>query len=85
MIGQLADQLFTPEDQAGGVPLSEAQTAINQGRVEKERWYNRKDGTRLYGLSLTTTLHDEAGKLIGLLTVIRDLTTQKQAEEVLQL
>src|SRR5919199_5178465 len=84
IVGQLADCIFTPEDQRAGAPQQEAQTALRKGKAEDERWHIRQDGSRLYGSGMTTPLRDEAGMIIGLVKVMRDLTAQKLAEEALR-
>lgn len=84
IIGQSADSLFTPQDQAAGAPQQEAYKAFQEGRAENERWHVRKDGSRLYGSGMTTPLRNQDGTLLGLVKVMRDLTTQKQIEEELR-
>ena len=78
--GQLADLIYRAEDRRQGVPHHEAQQALTQGRAENERWHIRKDGSQLYGSGVVTPLLDETGRVVGLLKIMRDLTTQKQAE-----
>ena len=75
--------LYNPQDRQQGVPRLEAQTAIRVGHFDNERWHSRQDGSLFYGSGVVTPLHDESGSLIGLLKVMRDLTTQKRAEEAL--
>ena len=78
--GQLVDLIYRAEDRRQGVPHHEAQQALTQGRAENERWHIRKDGSQLYGSGVVTPLLDETGRVVGLLKIMRDLTTQKQAE-----
>lgn len=89
ILGQLSDVLYLPEDreQADGrpnVPQREAEKTLREGRADNERWHLRKNGTLLYGSGVVTPLRDEAGTIIGLVKVVRDLTRQKQAEETLR-
>lgn len=81
---QSADRLFTPEDQQQGVPQHEAQKAASEGAAENERWHLHQNGSRFYGSGVTTPLRNEAGSIVGLLKVMRNLTTQKRAEENLR-
>ena len=76
--------LYNPQDRQQGVPRMEAQTAIRVGRFDNERWHSRADGSLFYGSGVVTPLRDEAGSIVGLLKVMRDLTAQKRAEEALQ-
>ncbi|WP_439555325.1 GAF domain-containing protein [Dyadobacter sp.] len=84
ILGQPGEIFFVPEDRANGAPEFERRAAIENGRVENERWHLRKDGSRFYGSGVTTPLLDEDGNLIGLLKVLRDLTVQKQGEDALK-
>lgn len=84
IVGQPGEIFFVPEDRAKGAPGHEMEKAIQEGRAENERWHLRKNGSRFYGSGVTTPLVDEAGTVIGLLKVMRDLTVQKQAEDALR-
>ena len=63
---------------------------INAVFAEKQTWIgeliqHHKDGTRLHIVANVSYLRDEAGKPIGIVTVNRDVTDQKQlAKEVLE-
>jgi PAS domain S-box-containing protein len=59
--------------------------------IENEEEYNgrevvieRPDGSRLIGLAHASPIHDEAGKLIGAVNVVLNITRQKQAEQELK-
>ncbi|PKK34980.1 hypothetical protein BWI96_19310 [Siphonobacter sp. SORGH_AS_0500] len=84
IVGKPGEIFFVPEDRAEGAPEKERDMALLQGRAENERWHMRKDGTRFFGSGVTTPLLNEAGTIIGLLKVMRDLTSQKQAEDDLK-
>ncbi|WP_439555801.1 PAS domain S-box protein [Dyadobacter sp.] len=84
IVGQPGEIFFVPEDRAKGAPQTEKEKAISEGRAMNERWHLRKDGSRFYGSGVTTPLLDEAGNVIGLLKVMRDLTQQKQGEDALK-
>jgi len=81
IIGQSGDLLFTEEDRQNGTPQQEANEAIREGCAENERWHRRKDGSRVYGSGTTTLLRNEAGLMVGLVKIMRNLTRQKLAEE----
>jgi PAS domain S-box-containing protein len=85
IVGRPADVIFTPEDRASGRPEREAATALAEGRAENERWHLRKDGTRFWASGLAMPLRDpQAGpgaRPLGLLTVMRDRTEHRRAEE----
>ena len=85
IMGRSADVIFTPEDRAAGVPEREATTALGEGRAENERWHLRRDGTRFWASGLSMPLRDPAAgpdaPPLGLLTVMRDQTERRRAEE----
>jgi len=84
MIEQSGDLLFTPDDRATGAPEREADTAREGGRAANERWHMRKDGSRFYGSGSVTPLRDAAGRLLGFVKIMRDLTARQRAEEQLR-
>ncbi|NTU80762.1 MAG: PAS domain S-box protein [Chloroflexales bacterium] len=75
IVGQDAARLFTPEDQAAGVPAQEIQQALAAGRAEDERWHVRKDGSRFYACGVLTPMRDTTVR--GFAKVMRDLTDRK--------
>ena len=79
MIGQPVDQLFSPEDQANGVPAHECRVAHETGRFDNERWHLKKDGSRFWGSGLVMPLRGD-GSEPGCLKILRDLTTMHEAE-----
>lgn len=80
-IGQPAERFYTAEDIAGGVPARELQQALAAGRVEEDRWYVRKDGSRFWSGGITTALFGTDGTLRGFAKVMRDRTAERQAEQ----
>lgn len=80
-IGQPAERFYTPEDMAGGVLARELQQALATGRVEEDRWYLRKDGSRFWSGGVTTALFGADGGLRGFAKVMRDRTAERQAEQ----
>src|SRR3954468_19978427 len=48
IVGKSSFVLFTPEDQAAGIPQAELDVAIADGRANDDRWHLRKDGSRLW-------------------------------------
>src|SRR5690606_5809706 len=82
--GKYFGVLFTPEDQAAGVPERELQTAATTGRAEDTRWHIKKDGTRFFADGVTTAFRDKNGKLQGYGKIFHDVTRQKLADEALK-
>ena len=84
VLGQPGALVFTPEDRAQGAPEQELQQTLQRGRSEDERWQVRKDGSRFYASSLMSQIHDARGTAQGFVKVMRDLTRQKHADDILQ-
>jgi two-component system CheB/CheR fusion protein len=80
MLGQVLDRLFTPEDNARGVPADELRRAREDGRAEDERWHVRKDGSRFFCSGVTTPLMggSGSGKLYGYAKIARDQTARER-------
>jgi signal transduction histidine kinase len=54
-------------------------TAAAEGRVEREGWRVRKDGTRFWAHVVVDAIRGEDGSLIGFAKVTRDMTERKEA------
>lgn len=86
IIGQPAAIIFTPEDQATGIPAAEMAQAAAAGRAIDDRWHLRKNGSRFWGNGIMTALYDDHGGLLSLAKVIRDNTalhSQQQREHAI--
>jgi PAS domain S-box-containing protein len=80
IVGRSGDLIFTPEDVERERPQREMELALTQGRAENERWHVCKDGSRFWGSGLVMPLRDEAGTTQGVVKIMQDKTTQRQAE-----
>src|SRR5262245_3266423 len=76
-------RFYTQEDQREGVPMRALLRAATEGRHEAEGWRVRKDGSRFQASIVIDPIHDDAGKLIGLAKVTRDVTERHLAQEML--
>jgi PAS domain S-box-containing protein len=83
-IGRHVALVFTAEDRAAGLPESELATALATGATTDDRWHSRKDGTRFFASGRTQPMRDENGAAIGFLTIMRDRTQERQAEEAMR-
>lgn len=84
MIGQTAERMFTPEDNAAGRAQTEMHEALTVGMGNDERWHRRKSGERFWATGQMTVLRDDADAPIGFVKVLRDRTEQKLATEGLR-
>jgi PAS domain S-box-containing protein len=79
IIGQHFSRLYTDEDQRASLPRVSLEAAARDGRVEKEGWRVRKDGSRFWANVSIDAIRD-GGQLIGFAKVTRDITERKAAE-----
>ncbi|MCW1915862.1 PAS domain S-box protein [Luteolibacter sp. GHJ8] len=79
VLGRHVGMIFTPEDQAAGIPQAEFVIARTKGHAADERWHLRKDGRRFWVSGVMSPL--EEGDLVkGYVKVARDLTEQRVAQ-----
>jgi PAS domain S-box-containing protein len=83
IIGRSGEILFTPEDRERDVPLEEMKQAREKGRASEDRFYLRKDRTRVFASGVTALLRDHGGQR-GYVKIARDLTERKRAEDALR-
>ena len=80
VIGQSLAMFFPEEDRRAGKPQQMLATALREGRAQDEGWRLRKDGSRFWALTVLDSIHDEAGNLIGLAKITRDITERHEAQ-----
>lgn len=84
IIGKHFSQFYTEDDIHSGKTTMELRVAREEGRYEEEGWRVRKNGTLFWANVVITALFNEDKTLRGFAKVTRDLTSKKQAEEVLK-
>ena len=84
IVGQHFSRFYTEEDRAGGEPKRALETAIREGKYEREAWRVRKDGSLFWAHVLIDPIYDEDGEHVGFAKVTRDATERKQAQEALE-
>jgi PAS domain S-box-containing protein len=82
-IGLPTADLYTPEDQAEGIPERDLAEARESGRFSAERWMIRKDGARYPALVSVASILNRQGHVVGFSQRLRDLTEVKRVEEEL--
>ncbi|MEH1840953.1 MAG: response regulator [Nostoc sp.] len=85
MIGRDSRSLYSLEDNLKDRVGWELQTAQTQGQAENECWHIRKDGSRFWGSGFVMPLRDKADDVQGFIKIMRDVTSQRQADERLRL
>ncbi|RVA70881.1 PAS domain-containing sensor histidine kinase, partial [Mesorhizobium sp. M7A.F.Ca.CA.001.08.2.1] len=83
IIGKHFSQFYTPEDRERGRPQSALEIAAREGRVEREGWRIRKDGTAFWSHVVIDAIRHEDGELLGFAKITRDITERKKAQESL--
>jgi PAS domain S-box-containing protein len=84
IIGQHFSRFYTDEDRAAGLPQAALETVRKEGRLEKEAWRVRKDGSRFWAHVIIDAIRDDKGDTIGYAKITRDITERKKAEEELE-
>jgi PAS domain S-box-containing protein len=84
IIGQHFSNFYTDEDRAAGEPAKNLETARREGRVEKEGWRVRKDGSRFWASVVLDTIKEDCGEIIGFAKITRDITERRNAQRALE-
>ncbi len=84
VIGKPFDIIFTEEDINNGVPKTEIDAAIKEGRAVDNRWHICKDGSKFYAYGLVFPLTGIDGELLGYVKILRDLTERKKSEDAIK-
>jgi PAS domain S-box-containing protein len=84
IIGQHFSRFYTPEDRARGEPERALQTAIREGRFEREALRVRKDGSVFTAHVVVDPIRDGKGEVVGFAKVTRDITERIKAQQDLE-
>ena len=84
IVGQHFSRFYTDEDRARGEPQFALETALREGKYEREAHRVRKDGSLFWASVVLDPIFDETGKHIGFAKITRDVTERKKAEEQLE-
>lgn len=84
IIGQHFDVIFTDEDVQNGIPQSEIQAALKEGRATDNRWHICKDRNEFYAYGLVFPLIGIDGDMLGYVKILRDLTERKKSEDAIK-
>ena len=81
IIGRHFSTFYTEEERERGVPKHALNTALTEGRYEKEGWRVRKDGTRFFAHVIIDPIRDDNGEFIGFAKITRDITERREAQQ----
>jgi diguanylate cyclase (GGDEF)-like protein/PAS domain S-box-containing protein len=79
ILGRNVAAIFTPADIADDVPAAELTNAVTTGRVDRDGWHVRKNGSRFWGTSTVQPLDDGSGPQRGFTKIVRDSTDRYEA------
>jgi len=83
IIGAHFSQFYTEKERQKGEPQQVLETARREGRVEKEGWRVRKDGTRFWAHVVIDPIRDDTGVIIGFAKITRDITERRDMQRAL--
>lgn len=83
IVGKPSDIFYPVAALSDGKPALDLEMARVLGKVQREDWRVRKDGSEFLAHVTITALNDASGKLRGFGTVIRDVTEQRAWERQL--
>lgn len=81
IIGQHFSLFYPIEEVDLCAPEDELHLAAKNGRVQREGWRIRKDGTRFWANIVITSIRNAERELIGYAKITRDLTDQRAAQD----
>ena len=84
IVGQHFSTFYSADDIAAQKPEKALADAARLGKIEYQAWRVRKDGTRFLADIIITAVYDSSGQLRGFAKVTRDITAQKNVEELLR-
>jgi len=84
IVGAWCGTLFTPEDQALGIPDHEREIALAGDAAEDDRYLQRKDGSRFWASGVLIALRDAEGRPICFGKALRNRSEVKEQIETLR-
>jgi PAS domain S-box-containing protein len=84
IIGRHFSTFYAPEDLNAGEPARALETAVREGRYEREAQRIRKDGSRFWAHVVIDPIRARDGSILGFAKITRDVTQRKMAERELE-
>ena len=81
-VGKLVVDVLAPGDSRYAQPVKDA--ILGQGTFEIENWQTRKDGSKFLAFMQLAKVTDGKGAFIGTVTLINDITANRQLQEQLK-
>jgi PAS domain S-box-containing protein len=83
IVGEHFSRFYTEDDRAAGEPARALETALREGKYEREAWRVRKDGSLFWASVVIDPIYGENGEHIGFAKITRDATEKKKAQDEL--
>ncbi|TLU71438.1 hybrid sensor histidine kinase/response regulator [Lichenicoccus roseus] len=83
-VGQHHSHLFTPEDRTRRRPEQVLKLAVLHGGFAEEGWRVRRDGSRYWASVVVEPVHDDARRVLGFTTMMRDISETRALREALR-
>jgi PAS domain S-box-containing protein len=80
IIGSHFSRFYSTEEAAAKEPQKNLEIAAREGRLEKEGWRYRKDGTRFWANVVIDAIRAPTGVLLGFAKITRDMTERREAQ-----
>jgi PAS domain S-box-containing protein len=84
ILGAHFSRFYTEEDRRAGAPQHALETAIREGRFEKESFRLRKDGTKFLAHIVIDPIRDDRGNILGFAKITRDITEREETRMALE-
>jgi PAS domain S-box-containing protein len=84
ILGAHFSRFYTEEDRRAGAPQRALETAIREGRFEKESFRLRKDGTKFLAHIVIDPIRDDRGNVLGFAKITRDITEREETRMALE-
>jgi len=84
IVGEHFSRFYKDEDRSAGEPQRALETALREGKYEREAWRVRKDGSLFWASVLIDPIFDEKGHHVGFAKITRDITDKKRDQEELE-
>jgi PAS domain S-box-containing protein len=84
IIGEHFSRFYSEEDRKSNMPKRALETAIREGRFEKESFRYRRDGSRFLAHVVIDPIRDERGNVIAFAKITRDITEREENRKALE-
>jgi PAS domain S-box-containing protein len=84
ILGSHFSRFYTESDREAGMPALALETALREGRYEREAWRVRKDGTLFFAHVVIDPIFDPNNNHVGFAKITRDITEKQAAREELE-